>query len=104
MKGNSAQPSLGRLAAKLGQAVVNALPACERVTRLASHALDRKLTLREKLEIRVHLPMCQLCSRYARQLAVLHDTAPETLERTPAPAERLTADERERLKRALRES
>jgi len=45
---------------------------CREVARLASEALDRKLTLKERIGLRFHLMMCKLCTRYVRQLKFVH--------------------------------
>ncbi|WP_197094504.1 zf-HC2 domain-containing protein, partial [Burkholderia sp. LK4] len=37
---------------------------CTDVTRLLSDALDRHLTLHERLQVRVHLPTCSGCRAY----------------------------------------
>ncbi len=42
--------------------------SCKNATRLASEKLDRALSLRERLALRVHMLMCVGCSRFERQL------------------------------------
>ncbi len=41
---------------------------CKEVTRLASEKLDRPLSLRERIEFRMHLMMCVACSRFDTQM------------------------------------
>lgn len=41
---------------------------CKEVTQLVSESLDRKLPFHQRVGIRIHLLMCNLCSRYERQL------------------------------------
>ncbi|NHL67833.1 zf-HC2 domain-containing protein [Burkholderia ambifaria] len=48
---------------------------CRDVTRLLSDALDRSLTLHERLQVRVHLPACSGCRAYRGQIAVLRAAA-----------------------------
>ncbi|WP_175673440.1 zf-HC2 domain-containing protein [Burkholderia ambifaria] len=48
---------------------------CRDVTRLLSDALDRSLTLHERLQVRVHLPACSGCRAYRGQIAVLRTAA-----------------------------
>ena len=50
-------------------------PPCQRVAELCSQALDRPLTLRERLALRLHLAVCVLCARYRAQLRVLRRLA-----------------------------
>ena len=45
---------------------------CREVSQLASEALDRKLTLKERIGLRFHLMMCKLCTRYVQQLKFMH--------------------------------
>ena len=47
-------------------------PSCREVARLASESLDRPLSGRERLAMRLHFAICYLCRRYARQTALLH--------------------------------
>jgi hypothetical protein len=44
---------------------------CRRVTELASAAMDRELSLRERFSFRGHLLNCRWCRRYLRQLWLL---------------------------------
>ncbi|MDE3012354.1 MAG: zf-HC2 domain-containing protein, partial [Pseudomonadota bacterium] len=41
---------------------------CRDVTGLLSDGLERPLTWREKLSLRMHTLMCRSCRNYARQL------------------------------------
>ena len=45
---------------------------CKEVSQLASEALDRKLTLKERIGLRFHLMRCKLCTRYVQQLKFMH--------------------------------
>jgi predicted anti-sigma-YlaC factor YlaD len=40
---------------------------CEQVTRLAGEFLERRLRLRQRLEMLVHLAMCRGCREYVEQ-------------------------------------
>ena len=48
---------------------------CKKVTRLVSESLDRKLSLDQRMGMRIHLMMCKFCSRYQEQLFFLRKTA-----------------------------
>ncbi|RQR32685.1 MULTISPECIES: zf-HC2 domain-containing protein [unclassified Burkholderia] len=48
---------------------------CRDVTRLLSDALDRSLTLHERMQVRVHLPTCSGCRAYRGQIALLRAAA-----------------------------
>lgn len=56
---------------------------CTDVTRLLSDALDRRLTLHERLQVRVHLPTCSGCRAYRGQLALLRTVAKAAAGREP---------------------
>lgn len=45
---------------------------CKDIARLVSDDLDRKLPLRQRLGLRLHLMMCGACSTYRRQVTQLH--------------------------------
>lgn len=45
--------------------------ACRQAVELISKALDTPLTWREQLALRLHLWLCAMCRRYARQLQLL---------------------------------
>lgn len=44
---------------------------CKEATRLVSAARDRELALTERLGLGLHLLICSICRRYARQLAFI---------------------------------
>ena len=47
-------------------------PSCQELARLSSEALERKLSLREKLLIRLHNTVCSWCQCYEKQLQSIH--------------------------------
>lgn len=42
--------------------------SCKEVTQLVSQGLDRRLSLGERLWVRLHLMICDGCTRFARQV------------------------------------
>lgn len=46
---------------------------CDKISHLVSDAFERKLSWLERIEVKIHLSMCQLCSSYARNMTMLHD-------------------------------
>ncbi|VWC29396.1 zf-HC2 domain-containing protein [Burkholderia lata] len=58
---------------------------CTDVTRLLSDALDRHLTLHERLQVHVHLPTCSGCRAYRGQIALLRTAAKAAAGRGPSP-------------------
>jgi predicted anti-sigma-YlaC factor YlaD len=51
------------------------LGKCKDVTRLLSDALDRALTVNERVQVHVHLPTCSGCRQYRKQIALLREAA-----------------------------
>jgi hypothetical protein len=46
---------------------------CRDVAESATDYMERKLSLRESLQVRLHLLMCGFCRLYVRQLATTRD-------------------------------
>lgn len=44
---------------------------CKHASRLVSQSMDRRLSLRERLGLRLHLLLCDACSRFSTQMALL---------------------------------
>ena len=47
-------------------------PTCREVHRLVSEGLDRKLSIIERLRMRLHLLVCGACTRFQDQMDLLH--------------------------------
>ena len=71
--------------------------SCKEVSIKVSESLDRKLTLRERLNVKLHLLMCQACQRMVRQMTLLRAVArrltsaealPDTMQETLSPEAR----------------
>ncbi|HYG80574.1 MAG TPA: hypothetical protein VD861_09315 [Pyrinomonadaceae bacterium] len=83
------------------------LPTCEQVLPVLSESLERKLTLRERLTLRLHFLICVYCVRYLKQLRLIRHALRARSEQMnqddPAAASTsaLSDEARERLKRAL---
>jgi hypothetical protein len=45
---------------------------CKEVTRLISEGLDRRLSLWQRINLRMHMMWCGACATYKRQLEGLH--------------------------------
>jgi len=80
-------------------------PSCKEATRLQSAAMDRKLTLPERLGLRLHLLLCQWCRRYGTQLKFLRSAAHQCEEHAGGELpQRLSPEARERIKEKLQSS
>jgi len=53
---------------------------CKEASRLSSEALDRKLSLRERMLLRMHLAICDACSRVNAQYQFLRRAISELVE------------------------
>jgi len=52
--------------------IAAATPACDVITRKISESFDHKLSIWDRLRIRLHTWSCVLCERYRRQLITMH--------------------------------
>lgn len=48
------------------------LLTCKETARLVLEGEDRRLPLGERLQIRVHLGMCKGCTRFSKQVQLMH--------------------------------
>jgi hypothetical protein len=83
------------------------LPTCRELAPVLSQSLERRLTLREHVTLRLHFLICVYCVRYLRQLRFMRDAlrargAAGAEEDSPA-ALSLSPEARERIRRALGE-
>lgn len=53
------------------QWMMRRIPSCRRAAQLLSEAMDRRLSLGERLALQLHLRLCVLCERYRRQLDIV---------------------------------
>lgn len=82
------------------------LPPCKEIVKIISASLDRKLTVRERVILRLHLAACEPCVRYLDQSKLL-STAAHTMDeelKNDLYAGRLSDDARERIKNILKAS
>jgi hypothetical protein len=54
---------------------VKLIPSCRHTSELLSQAQDRPLTLREKVLVYVHLPLCNGCRNFRVQLEFIRRAA-----------------------------
>ena len=55
--------------------ILRTLPPCKEIVKIVSASLDRKLTLRERTVMRLHLVACKPCGRYMEQSHFLSSAA-----------------------------
>lgn len=49
--------------------------SCKSAAELISNKLDRPLSLRERINLKMHLFICTLCRRYAKQIQFIHNAS-----------------------------
>ena len=94
--------SFDKLMKSLARGIGELSPSCREAARLQSIAFDRKLTLRQRFGLRVHLLLCRWCRRYGKQIKFLQDAAHEHPHEMVEPApQRLSDEARDRIKKKL---
>ena len=81
--------------------------SCKQATELMSLSLDGKLSLYQRVALKVHLLMCKLCSRCWKQMLFIRHTAHECSQRAEetdfVSDHSLSPEACERIKNALKE-
>jgi predicted anti-sigma-YlaC factor YlaD len=57
--------------------------SCKQVARLVSQGLDRKLGFTERVQLRVHLAICDGCTNFSRQVAFVREALARLAEQSP---------------------
>ena len=77
---------------------------CKQASFLASKKLDKKLTLKERIDFSLHTTMCGLCRRYAKEINALHQLMQKVgkKEESVLPeSTKLSQQSRERIKQEI---
>jgi hypothetical protein len=78
---------------------------CKNITPLISESLDRKISLKEKIELKLHFFTCEACVRYLSQIKFLREAIQKQGEQIgdeSSSEKKLSDSAKERLKNALR--
>jgi len=59
--------------------------SCKEVTRLVSHGLDRRLGWFARLQLRLHLAICDGCTNFSKQMHFLRKALSRLAEHSPKP-------------------
>lgn len=92
---------LGKIKWQIILFLARRLPDCKTVTPTLSESIDRKLSFKERMTIRLHLFTCEACVRYLEQIRVLHDLFHKYQSELERSASTLNDDAKARLKSAL---
>jgi hypothetical protein len=76
--------------------------ACKEASKLASDSLDRRLSLRERLKLKIHMLMCGKCKNSNETMKLIRNTA-TLISQSRSGEIRLTDEQRESLHKALEE-
>ena len=76
--------------------------ACKEASKLASDSLDRRLSLRERLKLKIHMLMCGKCKNSNKTMELIRNTA-ALISQSRSGEIRLTDEQRESLRKALEE-
>lgn len=83
------------------------MPSCKEVSRLVSESMDnKKLPLRKRFGLWMHLHMCDVCKGFVAQLKAIRKAAGQlgTADDPASSDATLSAEARERIQRAMRDS
>lgn len=86
--------------------ILRTLPPCKEIVKIVSASLDRRLTLRERAVMRLHLVACKPCVRYMEQSQFLSSAASQLDENLKDElfTGKLSDEARERIKNVLKTS
>ncbi len=81
------------------------LPTCRQTVKVMSESMERPLTLRERIELKLHLWVCIWCVWYLEHIKLLRAALRERAAHEDMTADaHLPPEARERIKRALKSS
>jgi len=75
------------------------MKTCKETSVLVTQSMDRKLTWNERLGMRLHLAVCENCTRFSKQMRLVREWLSDEDEAAQAG---LTDEGRERIARKLR--
>jgi hypothetical protein len=81
-------------------------PVCEVISQKISESMDHKISLFDRLKIRVHLLGCKFCQRFEKQLIIMKkmlEKRENELEEPPA-GPKLSSDAKQRMKQKMKQS
>jgi hypothetical protein len=88
---------------KIRRWLLRKLPTCKQTVQVISESMERTLSWRERVLVKLHLWVCMWCQWYLEHLQLLHTslrTAAES-DSTISTSPGLSAEARERIKRNL---
>lgn len=98
--------AISRLRRARNLLILRTLPPCKEIAKIISASLDRRLTLRERVVMKLHLVACKPCFRYLEQSHFLSAAASQMSDQLKDEllTGHLSDEARERIKSILRAS
>src|ERR1044072_5676313 len=83
--------------------LLRTLPTCQQTVEKISRSMERRLTLRERINLKLHLWICAWCQWYLEHLHIIRETARARANDVPdaQSGPGLSNDARERIRRRL---
>jgi hypothetical protein len=95
----------GRFVRGEGGTMSKWMPNCREISRIVSESFDRRLPLRRRMAMWMHLLMCGHCSRFRKELSAIRRAAREGADPMEAePAIRLSESTRSRIRKMLEQA
>lgn len=79
------------------------LPACQQTVQMISESMERSLSLRERIKMKLHLWVCVWCQWYMEHLQIIRDASRAQASKAPdvMTSATLSNEARERIRRRL---
>ena len=83
--------------------LLRTLPTCQQTVEKISQSMERSLSLRERIDLKLHLWICAWCQWYMEHLQVIRETARAKADEAPEliSGAGLSDEARERIRRRL---
>ena len=83
--------------------LLRTLPTCQQTVEKISQSMERSLTLRERINLKLHLWICVWCQWYMEHLHIIRETARAKADEPPdlMSGAGLSSEARERIRRRL---
>lgn len=83
--------------------LLRTLPTCQQTVEKISQSMERSLSLRERIDLKLHLWICVWCQWYLEHLHIIRETARSKADAPPdfTPGPGLSNEARERIRRRL---
>jgi hypothetical protein len=83
--------------------LLRTLPACQQTVETISQSMERRLTLSERVKVKLHLWICVWCQWYMEHLLLIRDTSRAQAVKAPDAMTNATLsnEARERIRRRL---